>query len=270
MKNSLLRIAALCVSTGLLASGFPLPAQAQEAATSFAGGSGENTSDQFPGTEGDGWAGPWKIEHNRATRVVTSTEGAPANPWLKIQASVESGAQEYNNAAVVRSYENADETHVIRFKIRPDRAEGCEVGSDFIGVFGGASAASNFVTSSSWAVRSLGKDPSVWKWAAYHGEVNGGLFDGKLMREIGGSGKGMRIEMGETYEVTITNHPKDGTYDVSISHDGNVVEATGLLYRSTASDWSPQEAWIGFQAQTDQSGGLIAFSVTDISISPAP
>ncbi len=245
-------------------------AQAQNAQASFRGGAGTETPDQFPGIEGAGWFEPWKIHSNSTMKVVAAVKDAPANPRLIVQMSVQEGALEYNNGSVCRRYENAQAPHTIRFKIRVDRAEGCDSPSDFVGAFGGGDPRSNFTHDSTWAVRTIGREPSQWRWAAYHGEANGGLFEGPLMKEIGGHRQGMEVKLGTTYEFTITNRPVEGSYDVMVSDGSHSVTSEGLLYRGSEADWSPLEAGVAIQSQANATGDLIAFSVFDVEISPQP
>lgn len=245
-------------------------AEAQSAKAFFKDGPGMNRVDQYPGKPGDGWVTAWAVRKVKTVDMLPTAEGAPSNPHLNIRMSVLDGAADFNNGAVVRQYDHADKDHTIRFKIRVEKTEGLSASADFLGAFGAESPASNFNPKSTWAIRTVGKSPDQWRWAAYDGLADGGAFDGSLMKEIGGWGQGMKVAIGRTYTFTITNHPKKGTYDVQVSDGASSVEMQDLKYRAAEVDWATPQAGLGFQAQGREVGNLFVFSVSEVEIAPAP
>ncbi|PTX96089.1 hypothetical protein DB345_09830 [Spartobacteria bacterium LR76] len=245
-------------------------AEAQSAKAFFKDGPGMNRVDQYPGKPGDGWATAWAVRKVKTVDMLSTVEGAPANPHLNIWMSVLDGAADYNNGAVVRLYDQADKDHTIRFKIKVEKTAGLPSSADFVGAFGGESPASNFNPKSTWVVRTIGKTPEQWRWGAYDGLADGGSYDGSLMKEIGGLGQGMKVAIGRTYAFTITNHPQKGTYDVLVSDGANSVETQNLKYRTTEVDWATPQAGLAFQAQGREVGNLLVFSVSEVEIAPAP
>ncbi len=262
-------LARAAVLAGTLSAVTALSLTAQEARTDFSDGTGNRQPNQYPGSKGSGWSDGWSIpSHARNITLSLQLEETPRPSHLAFDMQVGSPSQEYNNASVMRKYRDADRPHTIRFKIQVNKAEGFDVSSDFVGAFGGDRPRTNFTIDSTWAVRTIGKTPSDWRWAAYHGDANGGAFSGKKMEEIGGWGKGMSVKIGKTYEITIKNYPKKGTYDISVSDGRDSVSAEGLRYRAKEEDWAPAESAIAFQAQTKESGDSVHFSIYEVEISP--
>ncbi len=262
--NRALRIA-LALTCTLAASTLP----AQEAETDFSDGAGDQRPDQYPGARGAGWAEGWQIP-KYAKNIDLNVELDPGDPspHLVFTMQVQPPSQDYNNASVMRKYRDADRPHQIRMKIQMNHTEGFNDYSDFVGAFGGENPRTNFTSTSTWAVRTVGKTPDKWKWGAYHGEADGGDFSGRAMQEIGGRGNGMLIEPGKIYEITIKNYPEKGSYDITVSNGKDEVSSAGLRYRAQKDDWAPEESGIAFQAQTNESDASVSFSIFEVEISP--
>lgn len=269
MQTLPFRRGAICLAAVAMAA-LAGTAEAQSAKAFFKDGPGLDRVDQYPGTAGEGWVTAWTIRKGKTVDLLATAEGAPANPRLNIRMSVLDGALDFNNGAVVRRYDHAEKDHTISFKIRVEKTEGLSESSDFLGVFGGGEPASNFTSESTWAVRTIGKTPEQWRWAAYEGTADGGPFTGMGMKEIGGWKHGLKVETGKTYTFTITNRPQKGTYDVRVSDGESTVESQDLKYRAAEANWAPMQAGLGFQAQGSAAGNLFVFSVSEVVIAPAP
>lgn len=244
------------------------PSSAQEAVATFKDGIGTSKADQFPGVSGDGWTAGWKTYKSGSLQIQADIPDASLAARLAIQMTTLENPEELNNGSVVRLYDTASLPHLIRFRIRLDRIDGSNSSGNFIGAFGGRNPHQNTKGDSTWVIRSLGKNPGEWKWAAYHGTADGEPFLPRQMMEIGGRGKGMPVEIGKTYEIIIASHTDKGAYDVTISNGSQSVHEEGLLYRAAAKDWAPGQAGIAFHSQLKESGDTITFSISDVQISP--
>lgn len=256
------------IAAVIVLSYWPMVCQAQEAVASFREGAGASQVDQFPGIAGGGWASAWKTFQSGPIKVQTEVQGAPAAPRLTVEMAAVDSSAEFINGSITRMYKAANVPHEIRFQIRLDRVDGNNNPANFIGAFGGGNPHHNTNASSTWVIRTWGRNPGEWKWAAYHGEGDGGTYSSKQMMEIGGRGQGMPVESGKAYEVTITNHPEKGMYDVAISDGSQTVHEEGLKYRASAAEWAPEQAGIAFQGQLKDSGDALTFSVSGIKITP--
>lgn len=252
----------------VIALSLPTLGRAQEAVARFQAGTGSSQVDQFPGVAGEGWADAWKTFRWGPIKVRTEVTGVPTAPRLEVEMAATESSEEFINGSIVRMYNVANRPHQIRFQISLNRVEGDNNPANFFGAFGGVDPHQNTNGSSTWVIRTLGRNPDEWKWAAYHGNGDGGAFASKQLMEIGGRGQGMAVESGKTYEVTIQNHPEKGTYDVAISDGSQIVREEGLKYRAGAAEWAPEQAGIAFQGQLKDGGDAITFSVARVEITP--
>jgi len=233
----------------------------------FDQGPGSSQVDQYPGRNGAGWTGPWKVF--RGTTVKAAVECIKTAPldggesYLQFFMAAE-GDEKYFNASVQRGYVASAPDHVISFKIRFDDAVREAKASDFFGAFGNAMKSSNFVPASSWMVRvDVGGTKT---WNTYDGFQDGGTFSPAQMREIGGRGKGLAAEAGQVYTITITNRPSEGRYDVEVTDGRRTVKSEGLGYRSAKENWAPVESGIAFHSQLGNAANTVAFSFDSVRI----
>jgi hypothetical protein len=233
----------------------------------FDQGPGSSQVDQYPGRNGGGWTGSWKV--NKASTVTGAVECIKTAPlaeggnYVAFRMAAEGDAK-YFNASVQRGYVVPEGDHVITFKIRLDDDVKSTKASDFFGAFGNAMKSSNFVPASSWMVRvDVG---GAGKWNTYDGLQDGGRFAPVQMREVGGGGKGLSAKRGVVYTITITNRPSEGRYDVEITDGQRTVRSEGLGYRSAKENWAPTEAGIAFQSQLGNAANAVSFSFDSVRI----
>ena len=179
------------------------------------------------------------------------------------------GDQTFFNAAVQRAYVGPEfpagsVEHTVTFSMRFDGTTGDVNASALFGAFGNAPGSSNFVPASSWLVR-VSASGSL-KWQAYDGPRDGGAFDIKRMREIGGRGAGLLVKLGQVYTITIHNRPYEGSYDVEVSDGVQTVKSEGLGYRSKKEDWAPATPSLAFQSQLASADNTVSFSVDSIRV----
>jgi hypothetical protein len=233
----------------------------------FDQGPGSSQVDQYPGRNGSGWTGPWKLI--KAPTITGDVECSHASPlagggnYLAFHMAAKGDAK-YFNASVQRGYVAPATDHVITFKIRLDEVGREAKTSDFFGAFGNAMKSSNFVPASSWMVRvDVG---GTGKWNAYDGLQDGGTFAPVQMREIGGRGKGLAAKKGQVYTITIANRPSEGRYDVEVTDGQRTVKSEGLGYRAAKENWAPVESGIALQSQLGNEANTVSFSFDSVRI----
>lgn len=246
----------------MAASSWAAPVQAN-----FTDGTGTTLPDQFKGTAGDGWAGPWVTStadgafKSGYPRIENTTPLNGGGNYLVVQADtvgVDAAiSRQWSDSAVSYSSPSIN----ISFDYRFDSIGDLNNTADVFSIFEGSSA-----VDSSFGIYFYGANTGgaqAAKWAFYNGTQDDAAFTTSRL-----SNTNVAVVAGAVYTFAITLNPADRTWTASISQNGSLVYTSGTLGFNTSS--TSVDGILNFATRGSFSTDDPKFSIDNISVVPEP